>query len=319
MLWNSGLSSVLSDLSDGAEVLAREVNLKLTPFDRSEYRHLIRAREKTIRDVLHRIAPVLQLKTALDAGAGVGFFSQTLLNCGLSVSAFDGREENVVEARTRCPQIPFAQGDLQDRSIVELGKFDLVLCFGLLYHLENLLLAVRHLRALTEKCLLLESMCVPDDRPSLLLREEPREDDQSLTDVAYYPSESSLVKMLYRAGFSYVYRLTQLPDHDDFCDTREHRRKRTVLFASVSPIDVFGFRLCLEDHEIKDPWSKLPGLPKTIPQRVRRFLRQPGRKKYFSVANRFAANFPADAHSLAPAFRGLVAGTRRRTRSEARA
>ncbi len=74
----------------------------------------------------------------------------------------------------------------------------------MLYHLEDPLLAIRHLRALTEKCLLLESMCVPDEKPSMLLREEPREDDQSLTDVAYYPSEDSLIKMLYRAGFAFA-------------------------------------------------------------------------------------------------------------------
>lgn len=63
--------------------------------------------------------------------------------------------------------------------MLRLGEFDLVLCFGLLYHLENPLLAVRHLRSLTEKCLLLESMCVPDNKPSMLLKEEPSEFDQS--------------------------------------------------------------------------------------------------------------------------------------------
>jgi hypothetical protein len=105
-----------------------------------------------------------------------------------------------------------------------LGGFDLVLCFGLLYHLENPLLAVRHLRPLTEKCLLLKSMCIPDDKPSILLREEPSESDQGLTDVACYPSEDSLTKMLYRTGFSFVYRLAPLPKHDDFCETFEHRQ-----------------------------------------------------------------------------------------------
>src|ERR1700730_6731381 len=32
----------------------------------------------------------------------------------------------------------------------------------------------------------------------MLLREEPRACDQGLTDVAYYPSEGSLIKILYR-------------------------------------------------------------------------------------------------------------------------
>jgi FkbM family methyltransferase len=292
MLWNSVSSHLARDLSTPDPPVDHEITLNLTPFDKAEYRSLVCAREKTIRKVLQRIIPAQGLKTALDAGAGVGFFSQTLHDCGLLVSGFDGREENVAEARRRYPGIPFALGDLQGRSILDLGKFDLVLCFGMLYHLENPLMAIRHLRGLARKCLLLESMCVPDDRPALLLGQAPREDHQSSTDIAYYPSETSLVKMLYRAGFPYVYRVLPLPDHDDFCDTREHHRKRTMLFASTQPVDLFGFSLCMEDHQLEDPWSKLPPLPKSVPQRMTRFLRQPGRKKYFALANRVRRAFP---------------------------
>src|ERR1700719_3694200 len=213
-----------------------QLAVKSSPFDQHHYQRLICAREEAIRKVLRRLNPALGLKTALDAGAGVGFFSQTLTDCGLSVRGFDGRAENVAEARKRFPHIAVALADLEDPTVLSLGKFDFVLCFGLLYHLENPLLAVRHLRALTEKCLLLESMCVPDDKPSMLLREEPSETDQGLTDVACYPNEDSLIKMLYRAGFGFVYRLAPLPKHDDFRETFEHRRKRTVLLGSAIPI-----------------------------------------------------------------------------------
>jgi len=41
-----------------------------------------------------------------------------------------------------------------------------------------------------------------------------------LDGLACYPSEGSLAKMLYRAGFSAVYRVTPLPEHDDFRETR---------------------------------------------------------------------------------------------------
>ena len=224
------------------------------------------------------------MKSALDAGAAVGFFSQTLHECGLAVCGFDGRPENVEEARKRLPYIPFEVGDLQDPAILSLGKFDLVLCFGLLYHLESSLSAVRHLGKLTEKFLLLESMCIPENKASLLLRDEPRVEDQSLTDVAFYPSEQSIIKMLYRAGFAAVYRIAPLPDHDDFRETRDHHRRRTVLLASKSPIDVFGFRLCLEPREERDPWSKKAASPQ-FAKRLRRFLQQPAKQKYFSIAN----------------------------------
>jgi hypothetical protein len=70
--------------------------------------------------------------------------------------------------------------------------------------LENPLLTIRNLRGLTEKCLLLESMCLPGEKLSMLLRAEPRQEDQSLSDVACYASEATLVKMLYRSGFSMV-------------------------------------------------------------------------------------------------------------------
>jgi FkbM family methyltransferase len=272
--------------------LTTEITMQLTPFDQKEYRRLIEARGETIQSAVTRLKPALGLSNAVDAGCGVGFFSQTLAECGLNVCGFDARGENVAEARRRFPDIPFEQGDIEGKVILELGRFDLVLCFGLLYHLENPLLAIRNLRGLTEKCLLLESMCLPEEKPSILLREEPRQEDQSLTEVACYPSEGGLAKMLYRAGFKLVYRLIPLPDHDDFRETAQHARRRTILLASTAPIDIAGFRLVPEPVEAEDPWVKKPSVTATLPQRIGRFLTSPARRKYITLANRARRIFP---------------------------
>lgn len=272
--------------------ISAEFTLKLTPFDQRHYRKLITARAETIRRVVESLKKVFPLMSALDAGCGVGFFAKTLADSGLNVCGFDGREENVAEARKRFPHLPFETADIEDFSIRALGQFDFVLCCGLLYHLENPLRAMRNLHALTEKCLLIESMCIPDQKPSLLLRAEPRADDQSLTDMACYPSEGSLVKMLYCAGFAKVYRVMQLPDHDDFRDTSEHARRRTVLLASFTPIDFAGFRLCPEPQETRDPWSKTVPARLSLPQRVGRFLASPARRKYITLALRARRVFP---------------------------
>jgi len=272
--------------------LTEEVTINLTPFDQREYRQLIEARGETIRRAVKRLKTTLELSNAVDAGCGVGYFSKTLVECGLNACGFDGREENVAEARHRFPQIPFEQGDIEERAILQLGRFDFVLCFGLLYHLENPLQAMRNLRGLTGKCLLLESMCVPEERPAMLLRNEPRQDDQSLTSMALYPSESSLVKMLYRVGFGMVYRVRPLPDHEDFRETTEHRRRRTVLLASHVAIDAAGFRLVTEPCEPEDPWAKKPEARATLPQRIGRFLASPTRSKYITLANRARRVFP---------------------------
>jgi len=272
--------------------ISTEFTLKLMPFDQREYRKLIAARAETIRRVVGKLKPEFRLGSAVDAGCGVGFFTKTLEDCGLNVCGFDGREENIAEARKRFMHLPFETADIEDNGIRELGRFDFVLCCGLLYHLENPLRAMRNLRALTEKCLLLESMCIPDDKPSMLLREEPQANDQSLTDLACYPSEGGLVKMLYRAGFAKVYRVIPLPEHEDFRDTPDHVPKRTVLLASSAPIDIAGFRLCPEPHETYDPWSKVPATRPTVSQRVGRFLASPMRRKYITLALRARRVFP---------------------------
>lgn len=282
----------IASAAGGKPALVTELTLKLTAFDQRHYRKMIVARDVTIRRVLQKVASLLNLRTALDAGCGVGFYSNTLQQCGLHVCGFDGREENIAEARRRYPQLLFERADIENRNILELGSFDFVLCFGLLYHLENPLLAIRHLRALTRTCLLLESMCIPGEEPSLLLREEPRSDDQSLSDVAWYPSEGSLLKMLYRAGFPQVYRVVPLPNHDDFRDTTDHKRRRTLLLASFVPLDVAGFRLCLEPQETCEPWTKSPLRPLSVPRRVSRFLASPMRRKYLTLALRARRLFP---------------------------
>jgi FkbM family methyltransferase len=281
-----------NDREEQAIPLTTEVTIRLTPFDQREYRELIEARGETIRHVVNRLKPALGLANAVDAGCGVGFFSQTLAEHGLNVCGFDARAENVDEARRRFPGIPFGQADIEDRGICQLGRFDLVLCFGLLYHLENPLQAVRNLHAITEKCLLLESMCLPGESCTLLLRQEARQDDQSLREMACYPSEGSLVKMLYRARFAKVYRVTPLPNHDDFWETAEHTQRRTVLLASSIPIEVAGFRLLIEPQETEDPWAKKSAAQVTLPRRIRRFLASPMRSKYITLANRARRIFP---------------------------
>jgi FkbM family methyltransferase len=286
--------TLLTGLGGHASQHASTVEIQLTEFDQRHYVKLIRARGETIRRVVTELRQVLGVRSALDAGCGVGFFSRVLQECGLDVRGFDGRAENVAEARRRFPGIAFEQGDVESGEILKLGTFDLTLCFGLLYHLENPMLAIRRLRALTGKGLLLESMCIPGSQAGMVLREEPTAADQSLTEIGLYPSETCLVKMLYRAGFAAVYRVAELPDHDDFRDTPEHARRRTVLFASTSPVQLPGFAEIAESHEERDLWSKnaTSVAAPTLAHRLRRFARQPRKAKYFALAGQARRIFP---------------------------
>jgi len=263
-----------------------------TVFDQSHYLKMIEARGRTIRRMVNKLKPVLNLSTALDAGCGVGFFSKILQDTGLAVHAFDGRIENVEEARSRFPAISFEQGDVESPEIRKLGEFDLVLCFGLLYHLENPLSAIRNLRAVTRKGLLLESMCFPDQEPWMLLRDEPSIEDQSLMNVAFYATEGCLVKMLYRSGFAAVYRVAALPDHDDFRETSEHARRRTILFAANEPVTLPGIIRVEEPSEIADPWRNTPNSSTSFPRRLLSFLSKSSQHQCLSLHNLLLRVFP---------------------------
>jgi hypothetical protein len=140
-----------------------------------------------------------------------------------------------------------------------MGSFDLVLCLGLLYHLENPFRVIRALHAITGKILVVESMCVPDAELTMSLFDEGVAEDQGLSYVAFYPSESCVIKMLYRAGFPFVYRFRQLPAHKVYGSTVWQKRRRTVLLASNIALKDSGLVLASEPmrpvHAELDPWS----------------------------------------------------------------
>ena len=146
-----------------------------TTFDMPEALRINKARIDFLKTLLNDIGKKEKLITALDAGCGVGFFSQFLKDSGFKVTAFDGRAENIAEAQKRGPGIDFKLFNIEDPSLASLGKFDIVLCCGLLYHLENPFLAIRNLASLTGKVLLIETVVAPYKNPSAFLYEEDEE------------------------------------------------------------------------------------------------------------------------------------------------
>ena len=240
------------------------------------------AREAKIDFLRRVIAPWksdLGLRTALDLGCGVGYFSSLLQDLGLQVTAADARADNIVEARSRFAGIDFRVADAEDASLADLGTFDLVLCFGLLYHLENPMRAIRNLRALTGKLLLLESMAVDEEQPFFLLLDEPEGEDQSMRAVSCYPSEGAMIKMAYRAGFPHVYRFRELPDHDDFRAATGRTRARTVVAASLLPLSSPLIDIAPEPKPSRDYWTTDPtGITKVL-RRLRRNVKQSRNRK----------------------------------------
>ncbi len=248
-------------------------------FDRPMQSEMREAEIDFFRRVLPTWQSALGLRTALDLGCGVGYYSAMLRDLGFQVVAADGREENIVEARSRHSGIDFRVADAEDPSLPALGTFDLVVCLGLLYHLENPLRAVRSLRALCGKFLLVESMAIPDDEPYLIVLDEPSGVDQSLGAVSCLPSEGAIIKMVYRAGFPNVYRFRELPDHENYRSGIGRLRSRTMIAASLEPFDSPMFEPATESKPSNEFWNTDPtGITKAL-RKLRRNLKYAGKKK----------------------------------------
>jgi SAM-dependent methyltransferase len=238
-----------------------------------------------VTELLGEVKGKLGLRTAIDVGCGVGHFAALLTGLGLQVTAVDGRNENVQEAQRRYPRIRFEQCDAEDSALLNFGRFDLVFCFGLLYHLENPLRAIRHLYGMTEKLLLVEGVIFPGTEPVMALIDEERRDDQGLQHIAFYPTEGCLAKMMYRSGFCHVYGFRTQPPHEEYRPERSPRRVRTMLAASSVALASPMLNLLPEPASKIRPWDPHSGIETGALHKFNRFRKKSFGEKMKAMKN----------------------------------
>lgn len=251
-------------------------------FDQQHYELLNRARGDVVRALLGELKGPLGLQTAIDVGCGLGYFSGFLKSLGFDVTAVEGRKQNIEEAQRRFPDIRFFRYDAEDPAMRSLGKFDLVFCFGLLYHLENPFLAIRHLHAIAEKLLLVESVVFPGSQPSMALVDEGQTEDQGLNHIAFYPTEACLTKMLYQAGFPYVYEFFVRPEHPDFQRGSSKLPSRAMLAASRTSLQTKSIRPAAEPKLPYNSWNSSHRESDPLLM-MKRFVKKPFTEKMKSI------------------------------------
>jgi SAM-dependent methyltransferase len=105
---------------------------------------------------------------ALDLACHEGYFAHHLAKWGFGeIVGVEARRElleraELMRATYGHSQLRFQQGDVERLDAQALGRFEVVLLFGILYHVENLIGVLRLARAVTTGVCLIETQVAPE-------------------------------------------------------------------------------------------------------------------------------------------------------------
>ena len=181
----------------------------------------------------------LEGKSVLEVGAGIGLHTPFFVERGCAVTLTDGRAENVAEAKRRLPGVRAAVVDVEVDQPIGLGLFDVVYCYGLLYHLANPARALERMAEACRSLLLLETAVSPGTFDELLLVRDPDALNQAVSGTGCRPTRLWVLNRL-RASFGYAYIPRTQPDFVDFpldwVHTPMQLMHRSIFVASRTPL-----------------------------------------------------------------------------------
>lgn len=196
--------------------------------------HYLRHNQRRLEHLASLRLPIVD-KTVLEAGAGVGDMTGFFLDRGCSVTALEGRRENLAEFRIRHPDIDSYCIDLDapphDHDVLR-RRYDVLFCYGLLYHLAE------PRRMLDAFCpivdlLLLETCVSPGQADELNpCAELSHVVSQSMHGRGCRPTRYWIYHQLQR-HFPFVYTCATQPSHPEFPLNWRTLRKSSQLTRAV--------------------------------------------------------------------------------------
>jgi ubiquinone/menaquinone biosynthesis C-methylase UbiE len=187
----------------------------------------------------------------LDIGCHEGFYALAMARLGMRVDGVDAREENLNRARFVADAMRLAvnyrRGRVETLAKSENRQYPLTLFLGVLYHVEDPMLCLRQVAAVTGEMCVIETQVVDEvegaaewgsrewTRPYqgiLAVIDETGEFDNGgretgVTPMATCPSPKALTFMLKQAGFR---RVERVPPYEGAYE--QHARGKRVVYAA---------------------------------------------------------------------------------------
>ena len=171
--------------------------------------------------------------TAIDFSSHQGFFSLALAPYCKSVLGLEYQKRHVEAAFLIRDALGIENVDFHEQNLETMapGRYppaDIVICFGLIYNLENPIAVLRRARELTRRVLLIETQTTILDLEGAIdsghsantnymhgffgvFAGNPDNIDGSASDIVFYPSPGGLIWCLKKLGFSSVRKLVPPP------------------------------------------------------------------------------------------------------------
>jgi len=169
-------------------------------------------------------------KRILELGACNAFFSACFKSLGADVLAIEGREENIKKIKEQYSELNVEQSNL-DTNEWSWGKWDIIINFGLYYHLENF--HKEHLNNCINNCDLMffESVIYDSDESEIFFRQEEGY-DQSLTSLGGTPS-TLYVENIFKNNNKYyeIFKNKELNGEFHHYDWKDANTKKLDAFA----------------------------------------------------------------------------------------
>jgi 2-polyprenyl-3-methyl-5-hydroxy-6-metoxy-1,4-benzoquinol methylase len=174
-------------------------------------------------------------KRVLDLGCNAGFWSLCAVESGCSfVLGIDGRRmhieqaEFVFDAKGVDPnRYEFRCADVFDALNGDLGKFDVVLCLGLLYHVSKPVTLLELIVGLDTDILVVDSTLSKQAGSAFEVGQESLDDPRNAVDreLVLVPTRTAVLSLVRHFGYRAVVLKPQFADYSGAVDYRENWRR----------------------------------------------------------------------------------------------
>ncbi len=203
--------------------------------------HYLRHNSRRLEHLASLGIPVANM-TVLEVGAGIGDLSSYYLDRGCKLTITEVRSKNIKYLRARYPDQDVQYLDIENPVEIDNSPFDIVHCYGLLYHLSDPEQALKFLAKNTRRILFLET-CVSygESKEINLTVENQHSPTQAYSGMGCRPTRPWLFNQL-QVLFDYVYIPKTQPNHEEFpldwnVDKDTSALKRAVFIASREALD----------------------------------------------------------------------------------